>query len=175
MRLSSVASFILASLTFTIGSFLIFYGMILWSGSEGIFVPYASLGAISVFMSLPTVLFGFKTLPRWATGRQSSSTKGSEEYEDSLIFSNKRIVGLSLLITGAVWLLITLIAFFIFPLNTPCAMNSCPTVFTLFTHGELILIGIGVVIFAAGLILLAMSKSEGRDDQRQARTMQIKI
>ena len=162
MRANSVASVLLAILSFMIGSYLILSGMILWGGSVGIFVPYAPLGAVLVFMALPTAMFGFKGLPRWAIyGRDSSDESDEQNENDSLIFSNKRIVGLSLLMTGTVWLLLSLIALFMFTPFIMCTVNYCPTPFDLlFSLGELILIGIGLLILVAGVLLILTSRSK---------------
>ena len=175
MRASSFASALLAILSFAIGSFLIFYGATQWITNLYTFgffglLPYAPLGILLVFISLPIALFGFKRLPGWVSRARSSSSASDsvqEDEDDSPLFFNKRIVGLSLVITGLVWLTLSLFALFATTLFIeypyPCSINYCPkpTVFTvLFSLGSLVLIAIGVLILVAGIALILMSKGK---------------
>ena len=171
MRVGSAASVLLAIISFTIGSYLIIYGMILWNDSIGIFVPYAPFGAILVFMSLPTALFGFKALPRWAYGRRNSPHDADEDdgEDDSPLFSNKRIMGLSLVITGLVWLVVVLFRLSAAALIPCSTYGGCPTAFTLFfSLGNLILISIGVMILVAGIFLVLTSRSKSPKASQKA-------
>ncbi|MDG6922920.1 MAG: hypothetical protein JRN67_06475, partial [Nitrososphaerota archaeon] len=66
MRYTSIATCILAILSFFGGSFLILFTLIRWIdglGSPGSLelLPYGSLGALLVFIAFPVALFGFKS------------------------------------------------------------------------------------------------------------------
>ncbi|MDG6998996.1 MAG: hypothetical protein JRN15_07775 [Nitrososphaerota archaeon] len=63
-------------------------------------LPYGSLGALLVFLAFPVALFGYESLPKWVAGTRISETTNQADDGDSTLFSNKRIVGLSLVITG---------------------------------------------------------------------------
>ena len=184
MRTSSFASMLLAILSFAIGSFLIFYGATQWItdlytfGFFGL-LPYSPLGILLVFISLPIALFGFKRLPGWASGARSSSSASNSVQQDgdhAPLFFNKRIVGLSLVITGSVWLVLSLFALFTTTLFIeypyPCSINYCPkpTVFTvLLSLGSLVLIVIGVLIVVAGIAFILMSKGKTQARQQSIR------
>lgn len=174
MRYTSIATCILAILSFFGGSFLILFTLIRWIdglGSPGSLelLPYGSLGALLVFIAFPVALFGFRSLPKWVTGTRISETTSQADDGDSTLFSNKRIVGLSLVITGVDWLILSLFALFAFvpsvPYKVACPYNGCPSVFS--SLATWILIGIGLLIVAAGIVLIIMSRIEGRASQQQ--------
>ncbi len=169
MRLASLATSLLGVLTFLSGSFLIFYGMSLWVNSElyGL-IPLAPLGAFFTFLSLPLALFGFDSLQSWVVGSTLSS--GDTTYVDKIpFFSNKRIVGLSLMITGAVWLALSLSAIwatsFTFVGVTSCPLGGCRSIFSYL--GTWIVIGIGILLLAAVATLILMSRSKGSAARQQ--------
>lgn len=166
--LRAAASVMLAILSLAIGSFLISFGTMQWIfnlGGLGLIglLPYAPLGVLFIFISLPIALFGFEKLPRWATDDRSSSPEvGNADEVNSSFITNKRIMGLSLVITGAAWLVLSLVTLFKYTLLTPypCSINYCPTVYSVFlSPASLLFIGIGVLLLAAGIILLLTSRS----------------
>ena len=167
MRIAPVATTLLGAVSLIGGSFLILVGITQWVNNQGFgyslygLFPTALLGGFFTFLSLPVSLYGFKSLPTWITGLSS----GQASDEDALfipLFYNKRIMGLSFVITAVVWLVLSPITVFANTLNVPypCIINSCPklTVFTiLFSPGSLLLIGIGAVILVIGIYLILRS------------------
>ncbi len=174
MRYTPIATVLLAILSCFAGSYLILFTSIRWIyslGSLGFLelLPYGSLGGLLVFLTLPIALFGFKSLPKWITGAQASEATSQADEDESTLFSNKRIVGLSLVITGADWLVLSLFALFAFAPNVPykvaCPYNGCQSVFS--SLATWILIGVGLLILVAGIVLIMMSSIEGRASQQQ--------
>lgn len=175
MRLVSVATILLAIFSFLAGSFLIVFGTMQWIndlsylGILGL-LPYAPFGGLLVFLALPTAMFGFKQVPRLLAGAPSLLEKTSQEnYEDSPLFSNKRIVGLSLVITGADWLILCVFALMayspIIPATAACPLGGCRSIF--YSLGAWILIGVGLLILAGGVVLIVMSKNGVRTPRQQ--------
>ena len=169
VRVNSVATLALAILSFMIGSFLIIYGLIQWINNLGLFgffglLPYAPLGALFVFMSLPIALFGFTSLPGWFAKVPDLSAGNEQQNDDeSSLFSNKRVVGLSLIVTGADWLILNLFAlltarFIASYTVAACPLNGCRSILS--APATWIVLGIGVLILAAGIVLILMSKGE---------------
>lgn len=182
MRLAPFATILLGAISLVGGSFLIVVGITQWVNNQGFgnpiygLFPTALLGALFTFLSLPVSLYGFKSLPTWITGitAPQAHDDGNDELDQEALFlplfSNKRIMGLSFVITAVVWLVLSLTTVFLNALNVPymCIINDCPrvTMFTfLFSPGSLLLISFGIVILAVGVYLILISKQSGLGDQ----------
>ncbi|MDG6995044.1 MAG: hypothetical protein JRN52_03895 [Nitrososphaerota archaeon] len=162
MRLASVVVGFVATLSFLAGSFLIFTSTATWIVNQGSFgllemLALLSLGGLLVFLTLPIALFGFKSLPKWFVDTSSlSSEMAQEDIDNQSLFSNKRIMGLSLVITGLDWLVFSLVGLWLSirsiacPVNVPCGSILSYT-------GSWILIAIGVSILAIGIALIMIS------------------
>ena len=128
-------------------------------------LPLRALGDFFVFLTLPVALFGFDPLPKWFSDRSSKGKYGElgPEENNELLFSNKRVMGLSLIVAGALWILFTVIGFWTAISNAPCPYYGCPSMLSY--PGTWIMLAVGVALLASGIILLAMSISR-RDTTR---------
>jgi len=130
-------------------------------------LPLMALGGLLIFIAMPMALFGFDSVPRWIVG--PSSLSSGKAGDDELLFSNKRFVGLSLVLTGAIWLSFSLIGFWAsFSVAMKCV--ACPANFStsIFSANYLdnwFLIVIGAVILGIGAVLLVLSKFENSTNQ----------
>jgi hypothetical protein len=172
LRLAPFATVFLGAISFIAGLVLIGIGTGLWIVayySMGFYesLPLMALGGLLTFIAIPIALFGFDTVPRWIVGPSSLSGEGA--VNDEPLFSNKRFVGLSLVLTGAIWLSFSVISLWAaFSVVVPCV--ACPENFnsSIFSTNYLdnwILIAIGGVILGIGLILLVLSKFETSTNQ----------
>ena len=163
MRFTSIATMSLAALSFLGGLFLQAVGTGPWFVYQYPFGFYemlvlVALGGLLVFLTLPIALFGFDSPPRWITGSPSLPTEFSQTRDLSLL-SNRRIAGLSLVITGAIWIIFSLIGLWESIEFVMCPYRGCPSIFSYV--GSWILIAIGALILATGITLVVMSKSKG--------------
>ena len=168
MRFTSVATLFLAAASFLAGLFLLGIGTNPWVVNQYWLGFYESLimvalGGLLVFLTLPIALFGFDSVPRWIVGASNSSTEMAQSGDDELLLlSNKRIVGLSLVITGAVWLISSVIGLWVtISVLVPqifCGgvRYGCPSIFSYL--GNWILIAIGIAILGIGIALVLLSK-----------------
>jgi len=113
-------------------------------------------------------MFGFDSLHRWFVA-SSSSLSSEKAADDELLFSNKRIVGVSLVFTGAIWLCASVVSFWA-SYGRIMTCVSCPANFSssIFSTNYLdywIPIVIGAIILEIGAILLGLSIFEKRASQ----------
>lgn len=179
MRFASIASVLLSILSFLAGSsFLILFGAYgaLTSGAGFLLdlVPFALIGGVLVFLAFPIALYGFNPLPRWIanahqTGLNVNSTQNNDVSEvEAPLLSNKLIVGISLVITGVDWIVLILFALYYFTLSTACPYPGCRYIFSSLAT---LLIGIGVLIIALGIVLIVTSLTRGHSSSREQSNM----
>lgn len=174
MRLTAVAAGFVAILSFLAGSFLIFAITASWMINIDSFwslelIAILSLGGLLVFLSLPIALFGLESLPRWLVDTSSiSSEMTQDDIDNQSLFSNKRVMGLSFLITGADWLIFGLLGLWFSVRSFACLVNY-PCGQILSYPASWILIAIGVAILSIGIILLAMSRFRSANNEMKAR------
>ncbi len=152
----------LGALAFLGGAYLISIGTSPFSTGYGAFPPesmvLATFGGVLVYLSIPVALFGFARIPRWLGGQP---VKGLATNGEVLLFSNKRIAGFSLLLTGTVWVIFSLIGFSEYSVpEMACSFRyGCPSAFSLTYLYNWIMLAIGIIILAASIALILSSRS----------------
>ena len=180
MRFTSLAALFGAAVSLALGSFLIAYGTTMWIDNQSSFgffglLPLTGLGGLFVFLTLPFALFGFDPLPRWVVGPSSSSGEMTQEDDDQPLFSNKRIMGLSLMITGADWIIFSVIGLWTGARFQMCPYNGCETIFGSIVIWALISIGIAIIAIGIGLVVMSFSGRTTRISKPKGNALEIGI